>query len=469
MATYEIKHLKSIDINGMIHNTYASNFYERIMNLYLINTKYAVNEINKLNNCRAAKKERYDNSIQRLFEVYWPSFLKECERNNIVLRESIIDNVNRLLSCRKIDYGYAYYECPKCDQFEIVPFTCKSRFCPTCGAKYRDDRVLEIERKCINVSHRHIVFTISDKLRKYFRYDRSLIDDLFEAVNLTFSDFKVEYNKKKTKKKIRKKTFGFISTLHTFGRDIKFNPHIHALVAEAVLIDGEYKEYTFFNYERLRKCFMYNLISLLNNHIKESSKIPKHEKDDYTLTTSTIFNEYDNGFYVYAPKVNEKFKSNHELIKYVTRYSGHPAISETRIDNIDYVSNTITYRYTPHEDDNLDDDLKTGEIIVTESVYEFIEKLIVHIPENNMHNIRYYGFYSNKSKSKDIPKEKKGMLVSEYYIRKTKLNSLWKYKIIKNFDYDPLMCSSCGNQMELVIDLCYIPENMKRREYIRYG
>ena len=45
--------------------------------------------------------------------------------------------------------------------------------------KYNDAMVKKISKKCINVSHRHIVFTISNRLWPYFQKDRNLIDCLF--------------------------------------------------------------------------------------------------------------------------------------------------------------------------------------------------------------------------------------------------------------------------------------------------
>lgn len=35
--------------------------------------------------------------------------------------------------------------------------------------------------------------------------------------------------------KLKEYKFGFISTLHTFGRNLKFNPHLHVLVAECII------------------------------------------------------------------------------------------------------------------------------------------------------------------------------------------------------------------------------------------
>lgn len=450
---------------------YASRFKDSIINLYKINSRCAINEIKKLNNCRESRRLNGKISLQRLFKKYWNPFLKICEKNNIIVRESIIDNINSLLTCGDLNYGYSYYECSECGSFEIIPFTCKSRFCPSCGYKYREERTLEIKKKCIDTKHRHMVFTISDKLRKFFQIDRSLIDDLFEAVNLTFKDLEYEFKKNKKGIKIKriKREFGFISTLHTFGRDLKFNPHLHVIVAEAVLEKGRIKDYNYFNYEKIRKCFMYNLIKLLNKSIKNSDKLSNNLKNEYKTITSTIFNEYDNGFYCFLPPIQGSDKnSNKKLIEYITRYSGHPAISESRILNIDYNKDEVTYVYIPHEDKREIDD-KEKEIIVTESVYDFIAKLIVHIPENNTHNIRYYGFYSNKSKSNRLVKKEKGSFYSSFHLSKERKELYYRYKIIKSFDYDPLMCPKCGNIMKLDLEMCYIPEIIKRRVRISYG
>ena len=48
----------------------------------------------------------------------------------------------------------------KCGTKERVPFTCKSRFCTSCGKKYVDEWVDKTVDEIIDVAHRHIVFTI---------------------------------------------------------------------------------------------------------------------------------------------------------------------------------------------------------------------------------------------------------------------------------------------------------------------
>lgn len=88
----------------------------------------------------------------------------------------------------------------------------------------------------------------------------------------------------------------------------------------------------------------------------------------------------------------------------------------------------IYYYYDPHEDDtvvNVND--KLGRQYVCESVYEFIAKLIIHIPLDNIHLTRYYGFYANHS-SLDISTPHN--LFSYYDLNKIKSNLNWQTRLI---------------------------------------
>ena len=58
------------------------------------------------------------------------------------------------------------------------------------------------------------------------------------------------------KRKSQKKdyTVGIITVVHTFGQDMKFNPHIHALVTEGALDKfNVWKPVSYIPYEYLRK------------------------------------------------------------------------------------------------------------------------------------------------------------------------------------------------------------------------
>ena len=51
-------------------------------------------------------------------------------------RPCILDNVERSLLCHTCYLGFDQFECPDCDNWNIIPPSCHSRFCNACGVKY---------------------------------------------------------------------------------------------------------------------------------------------------------------------------------------------------------------------------------------------------------------------------------------------------------------------------------------------
>ncbi len=51
-------------------------------------------------------------------------------------RPCILDNVERSLLCHTCYLGFDQFECTDCDNMNIIPHSCHSRFCNACGVKY---------------------------------------------------------------------------------------------------------------------------------------------------------------------------------------------------------------------------------------------------------------------------------------------------------------------------------------------
>ena len=174
-------------------------------------------------------------------------------------RKSVIENVDRMINCGDPSFGGAMYGCGQSGTLKFVPFRCHSRFCPTCGTKYSIDRTTSMSFKIINVQHRHCVFTIDSELRHFFLEDRELLGLLFEAVQSVI--LRMFHKDNKTEKF----TPGFILVLHTFGRDLKWNPHIHCLLSEGGIGNsGLWRAKTHFNYTYLRNAFRTALLNLMS-------------------------------------------------------------------------------------------------------------------------------------------------------------------------------------------------------------
>lgn len=355
--------------------------------------------------------------LKDIFDDNWDNFIKD--NPNLKIRDVVFKEVDKMRSCKTSELGYSVYECPDCGELKFSYHTCKSRFCPSCGNKYVKKRADAILQKCYNCKHRHIVFTISDYLWDIFRKNRKLLDLLFQAVSQTIlSWFKEKYKKENY-------IPGIIAVLHTYGRDMKWNTHIHTIVTEGAMGNSNiFKKFEYISFNALRKRFQKILLDLLEKELG---------KQNFKTLKNFIYKKSDNGFYVYAEQKKNKKQSTKDMVEYVVRYSGKPAMAESRI--IDYDGTYITFWYQRHEDNK----------IVKEKihVYDFFKRLIIHIPEENFKTVRYYGIYSKKHKFHD----KMIMLMKSHTKELRKKLSTWRMMILKDFDTDPLTCPKCGNLM----------------------
>lgn len=355
-------------------------------------------------------------TIKQIFNDHWDNFV--IRNPELDIRQVVFDEVEKIINCGNPDYGYALYVCDHCKKFVKVPFRCKSRFCNTCGVKYAHDRSFSMTKKSIRCKHRHIVFTMSDKLWPYFQKYRNLLDGLFEAASSSILSWFYELNKSQNF------TPGIMCTLHTFGRDLKWNPHIHMLCTEGGAGNTEvFRIVKHINFKALRFRWQKLLLDYLQNNL------PEKELIEFKLLKNQIYKEYNNGFYVYAKPDN--ISSINQTINYVVRYTGRPAMAQSRI--IDYDGTYVTYYYERHEDGKR----------IEEKVhaYEFIKRLILHIPNKNFKVVRYYGIYAKTHKQAD--KIFKLLNKSQIEIR----NQLrkWNIAIELSFGYDPTICDCGGN------------------------
>lgn len=353
------------------------------------------------------------NILQNIFSDHYEEMLYLLHPRHVV-----IENVDKMIHCGDPAFGGAMYVCSHCGNMKFVPFRCKSRFCPTCGVKYCQERSTNMSFRLIHCTHRHCVFTIDEELRRFFLEDRSLLDCLFQAVRSVV--LRMFYNLNKSKNFVP----GVLCVLHTFGRPLEWNPHIHCLITEGGFSDdGFWRVVKHFNYTLLRKSFQTALLNELEHRIGPSFK----------KTKALIYQKDKNGFYVYA---KPNLCDTDTVVKYISRYLGRPVIALKRIDSYD--GENVTFHYNRHEDNAF--------VQKTLSALDFISLLIQHIPEKNFKMTRYYGLYArhrekDKSLYRAVPKSKHQILLSF---------TKWRNNILLSFGYDPLNCLQCNHKMELM-------------------
>ena len=144
---------------------------------------------------------------------WWKFFLKY----HSLIRNDILTSVLKVLVCRTSLLGFGLYVCVKCGFTIKTPHSCKSRFCSSCGKKATDNWLKKAYETLPRTKWQHITFTMPDKLWDFFWVNRYLMGEVPRiAANII-------------KELAEKNGFlpGIFLAIHTFGRDLKRNYHIH--------------------------------------------------------------------------------------------------------------------------------------------------------------------------------------------------------------------------------------------------
>lgn len=372
--------------------------------------------------------------ISKIFEDHWDKYYSQYQNTLDKIRPNANKEVHKIIDCSNHNLGASVYVCPDCNDVIFSHHTCKGKLCSSCGIKSQKIKTQHILEKCINVKHRHITFTIPNSLCIWFFKDLTTTDLLFEAVSDTlYSIVNGKVKGKKTRKYNLKYSPVFFAFLHTFGRPLNFNPHIHVIIAE--YITDKYKNlknFNYFNFDALSKRFMKILLDKMQKYFG---------KNEFKQTKNKMYLKYPNGFYVNNKLEDDgyKFNSIEELIRYLTRYCSRPAMAESRILNCD--GENITFYYSDHTNEEYHEE--------TNSAFEFITKLLRHLLPEGFKSIRSYGFYNKSSKLCD----KINYVISREKIKIKRELLKWKNSILTSFNRMPIICPQCGKLMEPLFEV----------------
>ncbi len=334
-----------------------------------------------------------------------------------------MESVEKMLSCREPSNGYAEYICTHCGAKKKSPFTCKGRFCTSCGKKYTDEWVQRTVDDLIDVPHRHLVLTIAEELREVLFWHRSLLKVMMDCAAKTALEVLQSQKSEAVP--------GILAVVHTFGRDLKFNPHVHLLMTEGGLRGGRWQPIPFLPYALLRRKWQYHLLTEIKGQWARS-------RDDSRFI-DRLFKDNGQGFYVNG---ESQMTSSRYAARYLGRYIARPALAEHKLTGYD--GQWVTFWYESHEEKR--------RVYRRLGVREFIERLIDHIPLKGFKMVRHYGLYARRSKgiSLEILRKCRNFLQQSFAFLRAPTKVLsWRQRLIQTFGQDPLLCPCCGEEMEL--------------------
>ena len=107
--------------------------------------------------------------FRQIFIDHWDRWLDLHEEDIPAAQRAYVrKTIQKMMGCRNPQSCYARYVCPGCGDERIVPFSCKTRFCPSpstertgsvCGKVRTDEWVNLIAQELLDVPHLHLTLT----------------------------------------------------------------------------------------------------------------------------------------------------------------------------------------------------------------------------------------------------------------------------------------------------------------------
>lgn len=352
------------------------------------------------------------------------------EKHHATLRPAIPKAIVKLLSCKHKVRGYQEYCCltPGCSHVKYVCFTCKSKGCSSCGKKATEVWIQKQQDILPKTSWQHITFTMPSQLWDFFWLNRKL---LMGIAKLAADCIKAIARKKKV-------TPGIFIAIHTFGRSLTRNVHIHVSTTAGGLSDDLTQwNSLFFKQDTLMKMWRYKVINLFRKmHAEKPIMLPKAIQK--LLTPHVTFNHFLDKLYKKQWIVNcAKPTDDHKVsVNYLARYTKRPPIAESKLRHYD--GNEVTFSYLDHK-------TKIYKKLSL-SIEEFIGRFVQHIPDEGFRMIRYYGFLANRHRGTLLPIIHKLIGQQNEYNNKV---PTYASLMDKSFGFNPLECILCGKQLVL--------------------
>ncbi len=321
------------------------------------------------------------NKDKKIIQTIFRSYFSRIKNKKLPLKD--IKAAEAIMHCRTIKQGYNYLSCPKGHEDKIQTHSCKHRSCPICADKARHNWVEAQKARLLNCAHYHVIFTIPHEYLNLWQYNRKWFTKIFFKAS---RDTLIELLEDK---KYLGATPGILMTLHTWGRQLNYHPHLHCLVtAGGVTQTGNWKdlESDFLLPIRVVKTlFRGKLQSFIKTAIVNGAiHIPANESLNTVLRYhQTLYKKQ------WSVRIQEKYDHGKGVVLYLARYMKGGPINPKQIISC---GDKIKFVYTDHRDH------KTKVLALT--INEFMRRLLWHVPETGIHVVRHFGLYASKSMRK---------------------------------------------------------------------
>ncbi len=413
-----------------------------------------------------------DSDLWRLFDRHFDTFRRVYDKRFAdrygFWRPIVEQSVAAFLRCGDLHEGFARVRCSDCGHEMFVAFSCKQRCtCPSCHQKRALLTSIHVaEEVCFPVAHRQVVLTIPKRLRLHTRFDRKLLGKLCScACRCIVAEARRQLGRDDVQP-------GIIAAIQTHGELLHWHPHIHTLVTcGAFTASGEFLEVPAFDIDRLLSAWREAVFALYLAEGKIEPAVVENMRgwphSGFSVDQSVYLASGDRA-------------GIERLMQYMTRcpFSLSRLVKVTATGHVVYKAEKDACRAFPDPHGNgshgngltpgpkrniFRDELAAGpkrnyfrdelapgpkrNYQVLDPL-DFLAEFTQHIPPKGTHLIRYYGWYSNKSRG--MRRKVGSVCRTEQKAAPTRCSQTWAMLIKRVYEVDPLACPKCGGPMKVI-------------------
>ena len=368
-------------------------------------------------------------SVQDIFQKFYPRYLEKYAPSPMQSKAS-----NCIMNCKTGAYGANVSTCEDCGSVQVHYNSCRNRNCPMCQALPKEKWIDFRKEDVLDAPYFHVVFTIPDELNPVIYSNQKLLYDcLYNAASSTLDELASDAKYLGAK-------IGYLFILHTWGSEMNFHPHIHAIVLGGGLdLKNQWKDNGtefFLPIRVVSKVFRGKYLEMIKNLWKENKLSFYGSSGKYR--NHYTFQEMLDICYKkeWSPYCKKTFRNAENVIKYLGKYTHRIAISNHRIISMTEDSVTFSvkdYRNAGH--------WKT----LTLPGEEFIRRFLMHVLPKRFVRMRHYGLLATRIKTKQLTLCRNLLGCKKYISEMRKMSNteilkyLWKIDICS--------CKNCGGRM----------------------
>ncbi|MHB8871928.1 MAG: IS91 family transposase [Candidatus Doudnabacteria bacterium] len=326
----------------------------------------------------------------------------------------------------------------ECDYEEVKGKPCGDRHCNRCNESKMKKWLSKIIRQYFPLTYHHLVFTLPSELRNLILCNQEVIYDIFFK-----SCFEV-LKKFGRDEKFFGGELGFIGLLHTWGQTLFFHPHIHFIVMDGGIRNGEFKRFRYhkkflFPVQAMSKVMMGVFIEKLKWSYEAGELLFPGELQE--ISSSKTFNSYlwklsrKKWVIFNQPPLN----GSSNVLEYLSRYTHKIAISNNRIK--EYSNGEVTFEYKDYKDKNENGIAKKKLMKLSEE--EFIRRYLLHILPNGFRKLRYGGIFASNKKKESLT------IIKELLKKYARQTDAWYLRIRK---YVEVLCPVCDEKLRIIFN-----------------